>query len=185
VVLPARETGFRADHTDVAKAHFASDLNFAAAPLRAARLLLRSIAMMASYNDPFDELFALQRALEARLASDWMGAGTAARGSYPPGNIFQQGDDFVLVVELPGVAKSDLHIEAKENAIRIAGKKEVKYQQDASVHRRERIRGVFDRTIAIPIQIDPDRIRAEYRDGVLALFIPRAELEKPRTIEIT
>jgi len=49
---------------------------------------------------------------------------TAARGSYPPVNIFQQGDDFVLVVELSGVAKSDLHIEAKENAIRIAGKKE-------------------------------------------------------------
>jgi HSP20 family protein len=61
----------------------------------------------------------------------------------------------------------------------------VRYQEDASVHRRERIRGVFDRTIAIPIQIDPDHIRAEYRDGVLALFIPRAELEKPRTIKIT
>jgi HSP20 family protein len=137
--------------------------------------------MMSSYNDPFDALFALQRALDARLASDWMGAGTAARGSYPPVNFFQQGDDFVLVVELPGVA----NIEAEENATRIAGKKEVKYQEDASVHRRERIRGVFDRTIAIPIQIDPDRIRAEYRDGVLALFIPRAELEKPRTIKIT
>ena len=138
--------------------------------------------MMSSYHDPFDALFALQRALDARLASDWMGAGTTAGGSYPPVNIFQQGDDFVLVVELPGVVKDDLHI---ENAIRIAGKKEVKYQEDASVHRRERIRGVFDRTIAIPIQIDPDRIRAENRDGVLALFIPRAELEKPRTIKIT
>jgi hypothetical protein len=52
--------------------------------------------MMSSYDDPFDALFALQRALDARLASDWMGAGTAARGSYPPVNIFQQGDDFVL-----------------------------------------------------------------------------------------
>jgi hypothetical protein len=46
---------------------------------------------MSSYNDPFDALFALQRALDARLASDWMGAGTAARGSYPPVNVFQQG----------------------------------------------------------------------------------------------
>jgi HSP20 family protein len=48
-----------------------------------------------------------------------------------------------------------------------------------------RIRGVSDRTIAIPIQIDPDGIRAEHCDGVLALFIPRAEREKPRTIKIT
>jgi HSP20 family molecular chaperone IbpA len=45
-------------------------------------------------------------------------------------------------------------------------------------------RGMFDRTIAIPIPIDPDRIRAEYRDGVLALFLPRAEREKPRSIKI-
>ncbi len=43
---------------------------------------------------------------------------------------------------------------------------------------------MFDRTIAIPIPIDPDRIRAEYRDGVLALFLPRAEREKPRSIKI-
>jgi HSP20 family protein len=137
------------------------------------------------YNDLFDELFALQRALDARHASDWMGAGTAAMGSYPPINIFQQGDDFVVVVELAGIAKNDLQIEAKENAIRIAGKKEVKYQEDASIHRRERISGVFDRTIAIPIQIDPEGIRAEYRDGVLALFVPRAERENPRTIKIS
>jgi HSP20 family protein len=52
--------------------------------------------MMSSYQLPFDALFALQRALDARLASDWMGAGTTAGGSYPPVNIFQQGDNFVL-----------------------------------------------------------------------------------------
>jgi HSP20 family protein len=44
--------------------------------------------------------------------------------------------------------------------------------------------GVFDRTFSIPIQIEPDGIRAEYRDGILALHIPRAESQKPRTIKI-
>jgi len=44
--------------------------------------------------------------------------------------------------------------------------------------------GVFDRTLSVPIQIDPDAVKAEYRDGVLALFIPRAESDKPRTIKI-
>jgi HSP20 family protein len=52
------------------------------------------------------------------------------------------------------------------------------------VHRRERVFGSFDRTIAVPIQIDPDAIRAEMRDGVLALSIPRAERDKPRKISI-
>ena len=140
---------------------------------------------MANYGDPFEALFALQRALDARLESDWMGESTAGVGSYPPMNIFQKGDDFVVVVELPGVGKNDLQIEAKENTIRIFGNKAINYEKAASVHRRERLSGVFDRTLSIPMQIDPDGIRAEYRDGVLSLFIPRAASEKPRTIKIT
>jgi HSP20 family protein len=140
---------------------------------------------MTNYNDPFDALFALQRALDARHDSDWMGESTAGIGSYPPMNIFQKGDDFVAIVELPGVSKNDLQIEAKENTIRIFGNKAINYEKAASVHRRERLSGVFDRTLSIPIQINPDDIRAEYRDGVLSLFVPRAESEKPRTIKIT
>jgi HSP20 family protein len=141
--------------------------------------------MMPSFSDPFEALFALQRALDSRLASDWMADTTAGTGSYPPINIFQQGDDFVAVIELSGVDKNDLQIEAKQNTIRISGKKTIAYDQGGSVHRRERVWGTFDRTLSVPVQIDADGIRAEYRDGVLALFIPRAERDKPRTIKIT
>jgi HSP20 family protein len=141
--------------------------------------------MMPSFSDPFEALFALQRALDSRLASDWMADTTAGTGSYPPINIFQQGDDFVAVIELSGVDRNDLQIEAKQNTIRISGKKTIAYDQGASVHRRERVWGTFDRTLSVPVQIDADGIRAEYRDGVLALFIPRAERDKPRTIKIT
>ena len=140
--------------------------------------------MFPSIDDPFAAMTALQRALESRLQSDWIGASTAAAGSYPPINIFQQKDDFVAVVELPGVDKDNLKIEAKENAVRISGRKAPHYDDKASVHRRERLFGVFDRTLTLPVQIDADRIRAEYRDGLLALFIPRAASEKPRTIKI-
>ncbi|HLH93048.1 MAG TPA: Hsp20/alpha crystallin family protein [Xanthobacteraceae bacterium] len=140
--------------------------------------------MVSSFGSPFDALFALQRALEANLTSDWLGAGTAGPGAFPPINVFQKGDDFVAVVELPGVDKESVEIEAKENTIRIAGRKTIKYDESASVHRRERVTGSFDRTIAVPIQIDPDAIRAEMRDGVLALFIARAQRDKPRKIAI-
>ena len=70
------------------------------------------------------------------------------------------------------------------STIRISGKKAIDYGEKVSVHRRERIAGTFDRTITLPVRIDPDRIKAEVRDGVLALFIPRAEGDKPRTISI-
>jgi len=141
--------------------------------------------MFANFTDPFEALWSLQRALEARTASDWMGHGTAAIGSFPPINVFQKGDDLVAIVELPGVEKSDLEIEAKENTIRLRGKKTIAYGEQASVHRRERISGVFDRTLSVPIRIEPDRIKAEYRDGMLALFIPRAEADKPRSIKVS
>jgi HSP20 family protein len=78
-----------------------------------------------------------------------------------------------------------LEIQAKENTLRISGKKIIDYKESASVHRRERVSGEFDRTMTLPIQIDPDTVKAEYRDGMLALFIPRAERDKPRTIKIT
>ncbi len=134
--------------------------------------------------DPFDTLFQLQRALETRLDSDWLSSATTGIGAFPPINLFQQGDDFVAVVELPGVKADALNVEAKENSLRLSGTKSFEYEDKASLHRRERIAGSFDRTISLPIRIDPDRIKAEYRDGVLALFIPRAESDKPRSIKI-
>jgi HSP20 family protein len=141
--------------------------------------------MSMTYSDPFDVLLSLQRALEARRASDWLRDATTSMGSFPPINVFQQGDDFVAIIELPGVSKEDLDIQAKENTIRIAGRKSIKYGEGASVHRRERVSGEFDRTLTVPVEIDPDGIKAEYRNGVLALFIPTAEKAKPRSIKIT
>jgi HSP20 family protein len=140
--------------------------------------------MVIRYADPFEALFAFQRALEKRLSSDWLGNATAGTGTYPPVNVFQQGDDLVAIIELPGVDKNELNIQAQENTIRIAGRKSVDYPEGVSVHRRERLWGVFDRTLVVPMQIDSDGIKAEYNDGLLALFIPRAERDKPRTIQI-
>jgi HSP20 family protein len=140
--------------------------------------------MITTFRDPFDALFSLQRALDSRLESDWLRGATAGMGAYPPINVFQQGHDLVAILELPGINKSDLEIQAKDNTIRVSGKKDISYSEGGSVHRRERLAGSFDRTLTVPMRIDPERIKAEYRDGVLALFIPRAEADKPRTISI-
>jgi HSP20 family protein len=140
--------------------------------------------MFTAFADPFNALLDLQRALETRLASDWLQDSTTSRGPFPPINVFQQGDDIVAIVELPGIDKNKLHIDARENTIRIWGGKAIDFPEGVSVHRRERISGEFDRTLSFPVQLDPDGIKAEYRDGILALFLPRAESDKPRTIAI-
>jgi HSP20 family protein len=90
----------------------------------------------------------------------------------------------VIVTELPGVKKSDLDIQVKDNAIRIAGMKAVDYTEKASLHRRERAADRFDRAVTIPVRIDADRVKAEYQDGIRALYLPRAEQDKPRAVKI-
>ena len=140
--------------------------------------------MVATFSDPFEALFDLQRALEARRASDWLQDATTSMGPFPPINVFQQGEDYLAIIELPVVNKDGLEVQAKDNLIRISGKKTINYKEGVSVHRRERVSGEFDRTLSIPVQVDPDGIKAEFRDGVLALLLPRAESDKPRSIKI-
>jgi HSP20 family protein len=91
----------------------------------------------------------------------------------------------LAIIELPGIDKDSLQIQAQENTVRIAGKKAISYPEGVSIHRRERIFGEFDRTLSLPVQLDPDGIKAEYHDGILALFMPRSERDKPRTIKIS
>jgi HSP20 family protein len=140
--------------------------------------------MMIRRFDPLDALFDFQRALEASLESDWLRGGTTGAGAFPPINVFQQGDNLVAILEIPGVDKSHLEIQAKGNTIRVSGRKAIAYPDGVSVHRRERRWGSFDRSLTVPMEVNADAIRAEYRDGILALFIPRAESDKPRSIAI-
>lgn len=140
--------------------------------------------MIMHIADPFQTLLALQRSLDAARASNWFGMQTTSTGSFPSINVFRQGEDFLLVAELPGVDKNDLDVQVKSNQVRIAGKKVVSYDDNLSVHRRERADGEFDRTLQFPAEIDAARVKAEYRNGILAVSLPRAESDKPRSITV-
>jgi HSP20 family protein len=140
---------------------------------------------MALFPDPFNTLLGLQDALQAFRTSGWLQAGPSGGGSYPPVNIFRKGDDLVLIAEVPGINKSDLELQVKGRTIRLAGTKTVKYPENASLHRRERSTGRFDRSLTLPVEVDPDGVKAECHDGVLALFLPRAERDKARSISIS
>ena len=139
---------------------------------------------MALFGDPFDALTGLQQALESFRSSTWLASSPSGGGSYPPMNVFRKGDDFIVITEVPGVKKSDLQIQVKGNTIRLAGTKSVTYPEKAGVHRRERLSGRFDRAVTLPVEINADGVKAECRDGILALFLPRAESDKPRSIQV-
>lgn len=141
--------------------------------------------MSITYTDPFDALFQFQQALDAFRASNWLQSSLSGTGAFPPINVFRKGDDVVIITEVPGIPKEKLSIDVKGNTIRIAGSKDAGYGDKASVHRRERLSGSFDRAVTVPVEIDADRVKAECRDGILALYLPRAERDKPRSIKIS
>jgi HSP20 family protein len=136
-------------------------------------------------SDALDALLQFQQALDTSRSSGWLGSSPSGSGSYPPLNVFRQGDDIVVIAEVPGVLKSDLQLEVKGRTIRIAGTKSVSYGEKSSVHRRERLAGRFDRAITLPVEVDAEKVKAECRDGILALYLPRAERDKPKTIQLS
>ena len=139
---------------------------------------------MSVFSDPFDMLSNFQQALDAFRASSWLDSGVSGGGAYPPLNVFRKGDDFIIITELPGVKKSDLDVQVKGRTIRLSGTKSVSYPEKAAPHRRERLSGRFDRAVTMPVEIEPEGAKAEYRDGILALFLPRAASEKPKSIKV-
>ena len=136
------------------------------------------------YSDPFDTLLQLQQMLDSFRSSPWLSTSTSGAGGFPPLNVFNKGDDLVFVAEAPGLKKEELDIQVKGRTVQITGAKTVAYGDRVSLHRRERSTGRFSRSLNLPVEIDADKIRAEYRNGMLAIFLPRAEGDKPRSIKI-
>ncbi len=97
---------------------------------------------------------------------------------------FRKGDDLIVIAEVPGIKKSDLEVQVKGNTIRLSGTKSVDYPDKTGLHRRERLAGRFDRVVTLPVEIDQEGVKAKCRDGILALFLPRAERDKPKSIQV-
>jgi len=126
-----------------------------------------------------------KQALDSCRESGWLEAGPSGGGTaYPQMNVFRKGDDFIIITEIPGVKKSDLEVQVNERMLRFFGEKSIGFPEKASVHRRERLSGRFDRLVTMPVEIDPDGVKTNYRDGILALFLPRAKNEKAKTIKV-
>jgi HSP20 family protein len=123
------------------------------------------------FPDQFGTFLQFQQALDALRASSWLEPSISGGGAFPPLNVFRKGDDIVIIAELPGIRKADVQIQVKGRTIRLAGTKPVEYGEKAGVHRRERLAGSFDRAVTLPVEIDADRVRAEYHEGILALYL--------------
>ncbi|WP_306361377.1 Hsp20/alpha crystallin family protein [Nocardia sp. CC227C] len=109
--------------------------------------------------------------------------GTAARPAAMPMDAWRDGDEFLVELDLPGIDPNSLDLDVERNVVTVRASRP-ELDQGRSMIAAERPRGVFSRQLFLGESLDTDRIRADYRDGVLRLVIPIAEQAKPRKIEI-
>lgn len=138
--------------------------------------------MAIAYRDPFEQL---QRELDRMLGTAFGTVGTATAGVYPPVNVFDGGEDYVVKAELPGVDPKMIEIEVEDDTLVLRGERAlVEAGSDAAYHRRERGEGRFRRIVRLPGRVDSAEVKAEYRDGVLTVRLPKAKEMRPRKVTI-
>jgi HSP20 family protein len=120
----------------------------------------------------------------APTTAPFLRAGRTA-GVFPPVNIYDDGENFLVRAEIPGVDKKTLDIAVRGNQLTIRGERNIEpARDDASYHRRERSAGKFRRVVTLPERVDADKISAKYRNGVLEITLPRSPEARERRIEI-
>ena len=134
----------------------------------------------------FDELDSMRRRLDSVLGNIRRGGyRLAGSGVFPLINLTEDKDNYYLRAELPGVKAEDLDIQTAHNDVVIAGeRKPVEEGANVRFHRRERDTGNFSRIVKLPAEIDSAKIEARLALGVLTVTIPKAEVAKPRQIQI-
>jgi len=138
--------------------------------------------------DPFREMAVLQDRMN-RLFGDAYRRDDdlLSRGSWVPAvDIYQDGKDaLVLKAELPDMTREDIHLSVENNMLTLSGER--KAPADVSqeqYHRIERAHGSFSRSFSLPPTVDPGRITAEYKQGVLTVRLPMREEARPRAIDV-
>ena len=103
---------------------------------------------------------------------------------FPAVNLYETSEGYVLRAELPGLRSEDLDLAVEGDQVTIRGRREIAYDESASLHRRERPRGRFARTVRLPVMLDPDKAEAVYENGVLVLKVAKAPEHRPRQISV-
>ena len=104
----------------------------------------------------------------------------------PPVDIYSTGEHaLVIKAEIPGMSKDDIDITVENFTLTIRGEKKTEQTvKDDQFHRVERSYGTFTRSFALPHTVDPDKVGAEYKDGVLTIELPQREEARPRQIKV-
>jgi HSP20 family protein len=103
----------------------------------------------------------------------------------PQLDLFEDKDNLVVKVEVPGMKRDDIDVSLQEGTLTISGeRKSEDADKDAQTHRQERFYGRFQRSITLPMPVNDAQVKAAYNDGILTVTLPKAEEAKPKQISI-
>lgn len=138
---------------------------------------------MALVSYPVGGLLRLQEELDRFFGKPPFELGLAGPNVFPNINVFTDQDGLVVQAEVPGIKSEELHVQVENGRLTISGERKAAHA-DASFHRRERRYGRFSRTIQLPRDLDPEKVQAELRNGLLTIRFPKHAAAKPRQIEV-
>jgi len=127
-------------------------------------------------NRLFDTMFSRFGSMEAgETLSDWA----------PRVDVVEDENDVMIMAELPGLKREDISVSVEQNSLAISGtRKRPEDDPRRTWHRNERMYGTFKRVFNLPTTIDPQKVSADYRNGVLEIKLPKAEHAKPHVISV-
>ncbi|MFZ0135303.1 MAG: Hsp20/alpha crystallin family protein [Desulfobacterales bacterium] len=140
--------------------------------------------------DPFREVSTLQERINRLFEDAFPRAADldeelSRAGWRPAVDIYEGETAVVLKAELPGIRKEDVTVEVKDNVLTIKGERTADVEvKEESYYRRERTYGNFSRSFNLQYPVNPDKIRARFKDGVLEIELPKPEEEKPKQINV-
>ena len=105
-------------------------------------------------------------------------------GWSPALDLYQNNDNVVAVLELPGMRKEDIEISLHDGTLTIGGERKSSSSNGEKAERTERYVGSFRRSITLPVRVDSNKVSATYRDGILTVTLPKAEEAKPKRIDV-
>ncbi len=123
---------------------------------------------------------------ELPFRSSFGRTGQLFTGWSPALDLYQNNDNVVAVVELPGMRKEDIEISLHDGTLTINGERRRESSSNGEkADRTERYVGSFRRSIALPTRVDAGKVSATYRDGILTVTLPKAEEVKPKQIQVS
>lgn len=127
--------------------------------------------------DPIRDLLAIQQRL------DRFAPGPA--GWAPSVDVHESDEGYVVTAEVPGLAREDIHIHVQDGRLTLSGSRRERAAPCEQYHRIERGHGAFSRTFQLPLAIAEHEIKADLKDGVLTVVVPKASDPTPRRIRVS